>query len=159
MIARGAALFAMLKWTQDKEQSILQKAAVNKVTHDFGVAVKESGTNYYSFKMLIPEGAELPCKITEHFSTETDFQETLKVIIGRRHMYERETAVLFSDDAIEAIDTIEISNLPKARAFEQDIAVTFEFDSIGNLSVSVKVNNQEGQTILEQDLVKHIDAL
>ncbi|SOC09074.1 molecular chaperone DnaK (HSP70) [Ureibacillus xyleni] len=159
MIARGASLFAMLEWTSDKEQSLLKQVVTNKVTHDFGVGVKMPNSHHLAFKELVRAGTELPCTVTESFTTETENQETLHVIIGRRSIHEREQATLFSHDAVERIDRIEIHNLTKARANELDIKVTFQFDGIGDLAVSVRILDRKGQVVQQQDLVKHADTL
>lgn len=156
MIARGAALFAMLKWTENKEQSIIQQAAINKVTHDFGVAVKD--THHLAFKELIAAGVTLPYEETASFSTEKDDQESLQIIIGRRSMHARE-AKYFNDEAIEVIDKVIVPDLPKAQAGELRVDVTFKFDSIGNLSITVHVKDETGAVLQQKDLVKYADVL
>lgn len=156
MIARGAALFAMLKWTENKEQSIIQQAAINKVTHDFGVGVAD--TRHLAFKQLIPAGATLPCEETATFSTEKDDQQELQIVIGRRSMHAR-NAQHFNDEAIEVIDKVIVPDLVKARAGELRIDVTFKFDSIGNLAITVHVRNAAGDVLQKKDLVKYADLL
>ena len=159
MIARGAALFAMLKWTNNKEQSIIQQAAINKVTHDFGVAIAVEGSRHLAFKMLVPTGVELPCKESASFYTEKDNQQSLQIIIARRSVHEREEALFFNHEGIEVIDKIWIENLPQALAGELNIDVMFKFDGIGNLSITVQIMNRQGQVLQEQDLVKQVELL
>ena len=98
----------------------------NILSHSFGVRVVND-----RFSIILPKGTEYPCKLSDNYTTVSDYQTTICVKI-----YEGEDTEDISNDYY--YDEYDHNDIEECRAGIPQIEITFDFDKNRVLHVSSK---------------------
>jgi molecular chaperone DnaK len=123
LVAIGAAIKATGDKTLIKDKVIVVK---NILSHSFGVRVVND-----RFSIILPKGTEYPCKLSDNYTTVSDYQTTICVKI-----YEGEDTEDISNDYY--YDEYDHNDIEECRAGIPQIEITFDFDKNRVLHVSSK---------------------
>lgn len=121
LVAVGAAIKATGDKTLIKDKVIVVK---NILSHAFGVRLVND-----RFSIILPKGTEYPCRLSDTYTTASDYQDSVSVEI-----YEGEDTEDISNDFF--YDKYLHKGIEYARAGEPQIEITFDFDKNRVLHVS-----------------------
>lgn len=141
LISRGAAIFS--------EDSTLIETT-SKVELDYGVQTKKNMIRNY-FNVLIPAGVQFPYKNDEDFQILNDDQERLEIKFFTRDKQSYPNSSKTSDDGIEYLETLTISNLPEGLKRGDRINIEFDLE-LDSLKFSVRVFNNKGNEVSNKDI-------
>lgn len=121
LVAIGAAIKATGDKTLIKDKVI---KVTNILSHSFGIKIVDD-----RFSIILPKGTEYPCRLSDTFTTVSDYQSAVNIKI-----YEGEDTEHISNDFY--YDEYKHEGIEKNRAGVPQIKVTFDFDKNRVLHVS-----------------------
>jgi molecular chaperone DnaK len=148
VIAEGAAIYATTEFG-GKIDLTDKPTLFDKTMHHFGVL-----KNKIDFQVVIPAGAELPCREPVTLMPLHDYAETLEINVYRGDVSSR--CQFTTDPEMMHIEKLTVSNIPKRLRTDVDVEITFEMTMQYGLEVRAQVKDRNtGQLLSHAHVMKH----
>ena len=128
-ISEGAAMYSA--FLDDREFFNKEIEITTRTCHALGL--KLAGNE---FDIIIPSNRKTPCEVKRYFANDKDDMTSLKIDVYQG------SGKIIKDNSHSHIGSIPITNLPKKKAGELDIEVTFKVSEEQRLSVNIVVEGQ-----------------